>query len=370
MKEQQKSIYKKVSICFILLSLGLMSAQVACAETYTLDEQWDDLSIEGSCVAIDSFDNVYVGSSQTVEYYKYDSNGNLIMDVEINDHVGSIACDSSNNVYLRASYFIYKYDSNGDLITKWKPSGSHFAVDSLGNVYTYYLNSLHTEYNGIKKYDSNGNLISEWYSEGSEDGQIIPRTSGDYIAVDSSDNVYVTDYSNMRIQKFDSNGNFISKLVFEDCHNMAGIAVDSSDNLYVVKADDSIRKYDSTGNLIAECDIKGNGIGIMDVEVDSSGNLYTSGYSVIKKFVLNTQDVGQSEDADQSTEQSQDSDYASEITSDSVTEQTQMSSVESEDGVAETEAATTEDTDNAKSPGFGIVCGIVCLFAAVLYNRR
>ena len=44
--------------------------------------------------------------------------------------------------------------------------------------------------------------------EGTGDGQ-FKTPSG--IAVDSSDNVYVTDGGNNRIQKFDSNGKFITK---------------------------------------------------------------------------------------------------------------------------------------------------------------
>ena len=55
-----------------------------------------------------------------------------------------------------------------------------------------------------------------------------------YIAVDSSDNVYVSDTDNNRILEFDSNGKFITKWEINSPYN---IALDLSDNLYITSTE-------------------------------------------------------------------------------------------------------------------------------------
>ena len=58
------------------------------------------------------------------------------------------------------------------------------------------------------------------------------------IAVDSTGNVYATDYSNERVQKFDSTGKFIASWGTIGSGNArffgpVGVAVDPSGNVYV-----------------------------------------------------------------------------------------------------------------------------------------
>jgi tripartite motif-containing protein 71 len=53
--------------------------------------------------------------------------------------------------------------------------------------------------NRIKKFNSNGAFITKWGSKGTADGQ-FEYPSG--VAVDSSENVYVADTGNHRIQVF------------------------------------------------------------------------------------------------------------------------------------------------------------------------
>jgi sugar lactone lactonase YvrE len=68
------------------------------------------------------------------------------------------------------------------------------AIDSQNNVYvTDFVNDR------IQKFDSDGNFITTWGSAGSGEGQF----DGPYgVATDSQNNVYVTDYGNDRIQVF------------------------------------------------------------------------------------------------------------------------------------------------------------------------
>ena len=61
----------------------------------------------------------------------------------------------------------------------------------------------------IQKFDSSGNFLTKWGSVGTGDGQFGSYPRG--VAVESSNNVYVSDPGNYRIQKFDSSGNFLTK---------------------------------------------------------------------------------------------------------------------------------------------------------------
>src|SRR6476469_1841934 len=92
----------------------------------------------------------------------------------------------------------------------------------------------------------------KWCSYGTGNSQfIIP--SG--IAVDSSDNVYVVDAGNNRIQKFTNNGTFITTWGSYGTGNgqfnsAIDMDVDSSDNVYVVDAGNNrIQKFTKSNCL-------------------------------------------------------------------------------------------------------------------------
>ncbi|MDQ6723597.1 MAG: hypothetical protein M3Z01_04960 [Thermoproteota archaeon] len=117
---------------------------------------------------------------------------------------------------------------NGQFGQYNSPNG--IAIDSSGNLYVSDYDN-----NRIQKFDSNGTFITKWGSEGSKDGQFLNPQG---IATDSSGNVYVSDYDNNRIQKFDSNGTFITKWGSEGSDDgqfegPKGIAIDSLVKVYV-----------------------------------------------------------------------------------------------------------------------------------------
>jgi len=89
-------------------------------------------------------------------------------------------------------------------------------------------------------------FITKWGSKGKGDGQFFfPRA----VALDSSDNVYVADTFNHRIQKFDSDGTFITKWGSRgegdgQFTHPQGEAVDSSGNVYVADGSNNrIQKF-------------------------------------------------------------------------------------------------------------------------------
>jgi len=76
------------------------------------------------------------------------------------------------------------------------------AWDSKGNIYISdgYINSR------VAKYDKDGNWVKQWGTKGTAPGQFnLPHA----IAIDNSDNIYVGDRSNRRIQVFDTEGKFL-----------------------------------------------------------------------------------------------------------------------------------------------------------------
>ena len=185
-----------------------------------------------------------------------------------------------------------------NFLTKWGFKGTEkgqfsnildIDLDSSNNVYI-----LDSENYRVEKFDSNGNFITEWGSVDSDEdvGNFIYPTD---ISLDSQNNVYV--YSN-EIQKFDSNGNFITKFGAEipgvgQLGYVDSIVMDTHDNLYVTDFDHNyIHKFDSNGNFITKLNL-----GMIDndsrskysVAVDSVDNVYVvdTKHNQILKFDSN-----------------------------------------------------------------------------------
>jgi tripartite motif-containing protein 71 len=172
------------------------------------------------------------------------------------------------------------------------PSG--IIVDTLGNVYVTDMSN-----NRIEKFNSSGVFLAKWGKNGGDgtpgsgDGEF--KSPYD-IAIDSSNNIYVADTYNYRVQKFTSAGVFIAKwgknggdgtsgVGDGEFDNINGIFVDSSGNIYVADTGNNrIQKLTSSGVFVTKWG-KNNGDGTSgsgdgefsspkDVVANSSGNVY------------------------------------------------------------------------------------------------
>ena len=82
-------------------------------------------------------------------------------------------------------------------------------------------------------------FVLEWGSQGSEPGQFDFPIG---IAINRADEVFVTDFTNARVQKFSSDGRFLA--AFPVSPFPGGIALDRDENLYVAHAGIPPSRYD------------------------------------------------------------------------------------------------------------------------------
>jgi len=171
-------------------------------------------------IAVDGSGNVFVtgisldsGTGDDYATVKYYSNGDTAWVRRYNgpgnssDWAWAVALDDSGNVYVTGEsggsgtsydYATIKYYSNGDTawVRRYNGPGNYddyayaVTVDDSGNVYVTgesYDNVLYTDYATIK-YDADGNEV--WVERYNGPGNGWDRANA--IAVDDSDNVYVT----------------------------------------------------------------------------------------------------------------------------------------------------------------------------------
>ena len=196
-------------------------------------------------ITVDNSGNIYVSESGTDSVQKYDDNGVFLLkigsfgsgDGEFDTPLG-MAVDSSNNVYVAdfLNHRIQKFDSDG-IFQGWLGKCTAGTNCDIGNQRSNGFMCTAATCTGL--------------GVGAGDGQFNgPRG----IAIDISNNIYVVQSANDRIQKFDSSGGFLigtsafdssgsGEGQFLDPH---GIAVDVN-NVYVADAGNHrIQKFDTS----------------------------------------------------------------------------------------------------------------------------
>jgi uncharacterized delta-60 repeat protein len=222
------------------------------------------------------------------------------------DKATSVAIDSANNSYMigRSDYaaLLVKFDAQGTI--QWQRSfdaagtenAESVAIDSSDNVYTMgYTNSqgLGNWEVWIAKYNSSGTI--QWQRSLGGTGLDIGST----IAIDSSDNVYVSGHirstgannDDLFFAKYNSSGTIQWQRVLGGAGNDFGksIAIDSSDNVYLLgytgstgagSYDFLLAKYNSSGTIQWQRVLGGSLFEEgYSVAIDSSDNVYVLGYT-------------------------------------------------------------------------------------------
>ena len=152
------------------------------------------------------------------------------------------------------------------------------ALDSNENLYVSDENL-----NRITVMDKDGQFLNKWGDSGSDAGQ-LRGPSG--LAVDSDDNLYVVDSMNHRVQKFTGEGQLLGGWGSEGsgpgqfCKPW-GICLDGNGSVYVADwKNDRVQKFSADGRFVSEFKGTSDGVGDLNrptgVAVDSDGDVYVA----------------------------------------------------------------------------------------------
>jgi hypothetical protein len=154
---------------------------------------------------------------------------------------------STGDVYVIASSlgFVDIFDATGNYLSQVTVGGfgadPDVAVDNSATASEGHFYAL-PEFGPLSAFDASGTLLYQL------DGSTTPL--GDFgdvcgAAVDSSGNVYVSDFGNHVIQKFDSSGAYLDTIgvSFSPCD----VAVDTDGTIYVIHWNNAVHKLDSAG---------------------------------------------------------------------------------------------------------------------------
>ncbi len=220
---------------------------------------------EGGSLDLDGNGNIYVtGKSLGLLTIKYNSLGQLIWSKSGNGtHGQKVVVDGADNVIVSSwggDFVTVKYNSSGDLLWEAFYNGTgngsdgawDMALDASDNVYVtgYSYNGLNNDYATVK-YNSNG--VEQWVARYNGSGS--DRDHARAIAVDGDGNAYVTGFTNAK-----SGRNFVSYY-------------------------GTVKYASATGYQEWEAIYKGpdnGGSEGFDVAVDGSGNVYVTGQSALK----------------------------------------------------------------------------------------
>ncbi len=188
--------------------------------------------------------------------------------------LGIAISTSTGNIFVTDSYRVQVFNSSGTFLTKFGTGGSGngqfnivtgIALDSMGNIFVAEYNN-----NRVQKFNSSGVYQSKFGTSGTGNGQ-FNQPYGIAIST-STGNIYIVDKVNTRVQVFNSAGVYQSQFGSSGSgdgqfgggfgNGPYGIALDSSDNVYVVDNGNSrVQKFNSSGVYQSKFGTSGTGNG-------------------------------------------------------------------------------------------------------------
>ncbi len=242
-------------------------------------------------VAVDGSGNVYAVSGSTV--FKLDSDGALQSqfgssgsgDGQFIGPFGVALNSAGTQIFVtdEGNSRIEKFDGNGSFVAQVGTNGTGatqfqfpkgLAVDSTGSVWV-----ADSGNNQVKKFDSNLTYANSLNGTSSCSSSVA-FSHPQFLATDSSDNLYIGDLDHARIVVCASDGVFVREWS-TSVGSPEGIDVDASGNVYVADASSStIHKFTSTGSLLATFAGPGSGNGQLNAPfglgVDAAGNTWVA----------------------------------------------------------------------------------------------
>ncbi len=212
-----------------------------------------------SGIAVDASGNIVVADTNNGRIEKFSPTGAFLitMGTKGSGHgqlgqPNGIAIDRAGNIYVAeaSNHRVQKLAPDGTFIAEWAPGfygPRRIAIGPDDSIYV--VDQGRTR---IVKFNLDGQVLTTWGTKGNGDGQLDDPTS---LAVDSSTNqVYVADPRNKRIQVFDSNGKFLRKWSIPEwgLYGFEDLAIDSkARRLYASSANmNIILVFDSDGKRI------------------------------------------------------------------------------------------------------------------------
>ena len=154
----------------------------------------------------------------------------------------------------------------------WHPDGGFYVADGDGN-------------SRVVRFDKDGNYLFEWGEEGNDGTETRPYYMNGVhgIALDpGTNNVYVNDRNNHRIQVFTEDGEYLDEwYVGDNPSRIHLVIIDSNRNVWAYdRGTHKVIKYDLEGNFLYQFGtyglFPGYFWGVHDMAVDQEGNFYVA----------------------------------------------------------------------------------------------
>ena len=259
-----------------------------------------------SCVAIDTYGQLFIADTSNQRIRKIDTNGIIFTIAGAAGSLGdgsmaknaslsypsSVAVDVSGNIFIadNSNNRIRKVDTNGIITTIAGNGSAGYSGDggSAANANLNYPHSMAVDASGnvfisdssnhrIRKVDTNGIITTlagngtQGYSGDGGPAMTASLNLPSSVAVDVSGNIFIADYSNHRIRKVGTNGNITTlagngtqgysgdggPAISTKLNYPSGVAADISGNVFITdQGNQRVRKVDSNGIITT---IAGNG---------------------------------------------------------------------------------------------------------------